>query len=160
MELPQDVPYGSPQRRTLELQTTRAILEHFGPHLVGVVDRGTPGAADRRIELWFDTVPAAVAARHSAAEDQLVRLRAIPGTGDVGVPVQLSAGRLHCQHSCIIIHGLPYEYCTEGLAQTLLDCADCPRDSYVLRGEFLGDLTADLATGSHLVGSGKCLAYI
>ena len=77
------------------------------------------------------------------------------------MPVQLTAGRAHCQHSCIIIHGLPYEYCTEGLTQTLLDCAGCPRETYVLRGEFLGDLGGDLAAGSHHVGSGKaCLAYI
>ncbi|BDA46016.1 hypothetical protein COCOBI_08-1080 [Coccomyxa sp. Obi] len=37
----------------------------------------------------------------------------------------------------------------------------CERDTYVLRGEFLGDLSSDLAAGSPLVGNGKaCLAYI
>ena len=161
MELPQDVPYGTMQRRDLETQATRGMLAHFAPHVRGILDRGTPSAADRRLELWFDTIPAAVAARHSAAEDQLVRLQDIPGTGDVGIPVQLTAGRLHCQHTCVIVHGLPYEYSTEGLTQTLLDCAGCERDGYVLRGEFLGDLPSDLAAGSPLVGSGKaCHAYI
>ena len=161
LELAEDVAYGSQQRRALELQVSRALLAHFGEHLAAVVQRGTPGAADRRLECWFDTVPAAAAARHAAAEDQLVRLRAVPGSGDVAVPVKLSAGRLHCQHTCVIIHGLPYEYCTEGLAQTLLDCAGCPRDIYTVRGEFFGDLTGDLAGGCHLVGNGSaCLAYI
>ncbi|CAL8470199.1 g9741 [Coccomyxa elongata] len=87
------------------LCVSRALLAHFGPHLAAVVQRGTPGAADRRLECWFDTVPAAAAARHTAAEDQLVRLRAVPGSGDVVVPVKLSAGRLHCQHTCITIDG-------------------------------------------------------
>ncbi|BDA50097.1 hypothetical protein COCOBI_15-2250 [Coccomyxa sp. Obi] len=161
MELPQDVPYGSQQRRDLETQATRGMLAHFAPHVRGILGRGTPGAADRRLELWFDTIPEAVAARHSAAEDQLVLLEDVPGTGTVAVPVQLTAGRLHCQHTCVIIHGLPYEYSTEGLTQTLLDCAGRERDTYVLRGEFLGDLSLDLAAGSPLVGSGKaCLAYI
>ena len=161
MELPQDIPYGSQQRRDLETQATRAMLAHFASHVVGIVGRGTPGAADRRLELWFDTVPAAVAARHSAAEDQLVQLQGIPGIGDVGIPVQLTAGRLHRQHTCVIMHGLPYEYSTEGLTQTLLDCAGCERDTYVLRGEFLGDLSSELAAGSPLVGNGQaCVAYI
>lgn len=137
-------------------------MAHFGQeHLPGIHPVGSPGAADRRLELWFDTVPAAAAARHAAAEDQLVRLRALPGRGDVTVPVQLTAGRFHCQHSCIIMHGLPYEYCTEGLTQTLLDCAGCPSDTYIVRGEFLGDLPGHLTSGGPLVGSGKaCLAYI
>ena len=75
--------------------------------------------------------------------------------------MQLSAGRLHCQHTCILLHGLPYEYCTEGLTQILLDCAGCPRDTYTVRGEFFGDLAGELAAGSHLVGNGSaCLAYI
>ena len=161
LELAADVAYGSQQRRDLELQVSRALLTHFGPHLAAVVQRGTPGAADRRLECWFDTVPAAAAARHAAAEDQLVRLRAVPSSGDVAVPVQLSAGRLHCQHTCILLHGLPYEYCTEGLTQILLDCAGCPRDTYTVRGEFFGDLAGELAAGSHLVGNGSaCLAYI
>ena len=85
----------------------------------------------------------------------------MPSSGDVAVPVQLTAGRFHCQHTCIIIHGLPYEYCRTGLAQTLLDCAGCPRDTYVVRGEFLGDLPGQLAVGTHGVGNGNaCLAYI
>lgn len=161
LELAVDVAYGSQQRRDLELQVSRALLSHFGPHLAAVVQRGTPGAADRRLECWFDTVPTATAARHAAAEDQLVRLRAVPGSSDVAVPVKLSAGRLHCQHTCIILHGLPYEYCTEGLTQILLDCAGCPRDTYTVRGEFFGDLAGELVAGSHIVGNGSaCLAYI
>ncbi|CAL8468450.1 g7990 [Coccomyxa elongata] len=161
LELAVEVAYGSQQRRDLELQVSRALLAHFGPHLAAVVQRGTPGAADQRLECWFDTVPAATAARHAAAEDQFVRLRAVPGSGDVAVPVKLSAGRLHCQHTCVILHGLPYEYCTEGLAQILLDCAGCPRDTYTVRGEFFGDLAGELTAGSHLIGNGSaCLAYI
>ncbi|CAL8464457.1 g3992 [Coccomyxa elongata] len=161
LELAGEVAYGSQQRRDLELQVSRALLAHFGPHLAAVVQRGTPGAADRRLECWFDTVPAATAARHAAAEDQLVRLRAVPGSGDVAVPVKLSASRLHCQHTCVILHGLPYEYCTEGLTQILLDCAGCPRDTHTVRGEFFGDLAGELAASSHLIGNGSaCLAYI
>ncbi|CAL8468453.1 g7993 [Coccomyxa elongata] len=115
----------------------------FGPHLAAVVQRGTPGAADRRLECWFDTVPAAAAARHAAADNQLVRLRAVPGSGDVVVPVKLSAGRLHCQQCC------------------LLDCAGCPRNTYTDRGEFFGDLAGELAAGSYLVSNGSAyLAYI
>jgi hypothetical protein len=161
LELQEEVPHGSPERMQLELQVTRGLFAHFAPHIGGVKQRGSPGAADSCVELWFDTVPAAAAARHAAAEDQLVRLRAMPGSGDVAVPVQLTAGRFHCQHTCIIIHGLPYEYCRTGLAQTLLDCAGCPRDTYVVRGEFLGDLPGQLAVGTHGVGNGNaCLAYI
>ena len=116
-------------------------MAHFGPvQITGINPVVSSGAADSRLELWFDTVPEAAAARHAAAEDQLVRLRALPGGGDVTVPVQLTAGRCYCQHSCIIMHRLPYEYCTEGLTQTLLECAGCPSDTYVVRGEFVGDL--------------------
>ncbi|CAL8465732.1 g5268 [Coccomyxa elongata] len=133
LELAVDVAYGSQQRRDLELQVSRALLAHFGPHLATVVQRGTPGAADRRLERWFDTVPAAAAARRAAAEDQLVRLRAVPGSGDVAVPVKPSAGRLHCKHT----------------------------DTYEGRGEFFGNLAGELAAGSHLAGNvSACLAYI
>lgn len=161
LELQEEVPYGSPQRVQLERQVTRALFAHFAPHVGGFKQRGSPGAVDSCLELWFDTDSDAAAVRHAAAEDQLVRLRAMPGSGDVAVPVQLAAGRYHCQHTCIIIHGLPYEYCRAGLAQTLLDCAGCPRDTYVVRGEFLGDLPGELAAGTHGVGNGNaCLAYI
>ena len=79
----------------------------------------------------------------------------------MAVPVKSSAGRLHSQHTCIPLHGLPYVYCTEGLIQILLDCAGCPRDTYTVRGEFFGDLAGEPAAGSHLVGNGSaCLAYI
>ncbi|CAL8466115.1 g5651 [Coccomyxa elongata] len=46
---------------------------------------GHAGAADRRLECWFDTVPTAAAARHAAAEDQLVLFRAVPGSVDVAL---------------------------------------------------------------------------
>ena len=143
-------------------KVTRALMAHFGPvQITGVNPVGSPGAANSRLELWFNTVPEAAVARHAAAEDQLVRLRALPDGGDVTVPVQLTAGRFHCQHSCIIMSGLPYEYCTEGLTQTLLECGGCPSDTYVVRGKLLGDLPGHLTCGGPLVGSGKaCLAYI
>ena len=161
LELQEEIPYGSPQRIQLERQVIRALSAHFTPHVGGFKQRGSPGAVDSCLELWFDTDSDAAAVRHAAAEDQLVRLRAMPGSSDVAVPVQLAAGRYHCQHTCIIIHGLPYEYCSAGLAQTLLDCAGCPRDTYVVRGEFLGDLPGELAAGTHGVGNGNaCLAYI
>ncbi len=74
--------------------------------------------------------------------------------------MKLSAGRLHCQYTCITIHGLPYEYCKEGLTHILLDCAGCPRDTYTVRREFFGDHAGELAAGSYLVGSGSaCLAF-
>ncbi len=93
-----DVAYGSQQRRDLELQVIRALLAHFGPHLADLVQRSTI----EETRLLVRHGPAAAAARHTAAEDQLVRLRAVPGSGDVAVPVELSAGRLHCQHMCIL----------------------------------------------------------
>ncbi|MBF6615020.1 MAG: hypothetical protein IVW55_18100 [Chloroflexi bacterium] len=162
LELTEEVPYGSQRRLDLEAQVTGALMAHFGPvQIAGVYPVGSPGAADSRLELWFDTVPEAAAARHAAPEDQLVRLRALPGGGDVTVPVHLTAGRFHCQHTCIILHGLPYGYCTEGLTQTLLECDGCPSDTFVVRGKFLGDLPGHLTSGGFLVGSGKaCLAYI
>ena len=39
LELAADVAYGSQQRRDLELQVSRALLTHFGPHLAAVVQR-------------------------------------------------------------------------------------------------------------------------
>ena len=51
LELQEEVPYGSPERMQLELQVTRGLFAHFAPHIGGVKQRGSPGAADSCVEL-------------------------------------------------------------------------------------------------------------
>ncbi|KAK9919138.1 hypothetical protein WJX75_009648 [Coccomyxa subellipsoidea] len=135
LELQEEVPYGNPERMQLELQVTRGLFAHFAPHVGGVKQRGSPGAANSCVELWFDT------SRQRLRRGMRRRKTSLSG--------------------CVMCLAAATSRYWTGLAQTLLDYAGCPRDTYVVRGEFLGDLPGQLAVGTHGVGNGNaCIAYI
>ena len=95
------------------------------------------------MELVFDSAPAAVAARHAAADAQLVGVPAEGTQPALRVPVRLDPGRLLCTHTCVIIHSLPAAFRVEGLGTALLSCAGYLEVD--IRGEFVGELPQDMA---------------
>jgi hypothetical protein len=112
------------------------------------------------MELVFDSAPAAVAARHAAADVQLIRVATEGLHPALRIPVRLGPGRLLCTHTCVIIHSLPAAFRVEGVGAALLSCAGY-RDVDI-RGEFVGELPQDMAAifGSAVGHGSACLVYV
>lgn len=158
-----EVPCGTPERELLEGHVFRGLAGHFGGNLRQVTRGGTAGGVDSRLELVFDSTDPAIAARQAAADAQAVMLPAAGTQPAVSVPLRMGPRRLHCVHTCIIVHALPAEFRSEGLGAALLACAGYAAPQVAVRGEFVGDLPSGLAACGFAPGVGHgsaCLIYV
>lgn len=157
------VPYGTPERGSLERHAMQGLAGHFGDRLRQVDRRGTAGGVDSRLELVFDSSAAAVSARQAAADSQRV---AVPAAGlqpAISIPVRMGPGRLLCTHTTVIVHSLPAEFRNAGLGAALLACAGYAAEECTVRGEFVGELPKDLAAcgfGAAVGHGSACLIYV